>query len=357
MQKPKPRNFTTATTVASFLKGMEVTVFYFCMKHLAELAQGKSWTQSDKSPENIKFVSEAIIAFKDRKSPAAKRILGKTRDILFSDESRLLLARNPTMSSYFLTAYASLPAGYRTSAWTKLLKDMTSAFPLPEGDVPRFRMEELIFAKHKLFDESNADFDLREFIFNSAWLSRDQVYCFTHRVFYITDYGAHSYGSEVQYLNQFIEDKCFECYDRKDLDVLLELIICYQAFRNHDPEHLEFFKTLAFRLFKKNAGMLSIFEKNDEENFRKFYHQALLFILMTEEGSTASLSMRNHDFWRVLREMRLRRRFMQQLCKLHVIDTYRSFSNLAGYQHKGYYKHMLDRYAGSLKMAGVLELA
>ena len=97
---------------APSLEEMEATISHFCSEMLADLAQNQSWTRSPKLADNIKFLSEIIIAFKESDSPAAERILQKAQQILFSDEARLLLACNPTISSYLLTAYASVPVRY-----------------------------------------------------------------------------------------------------------------------------------------------------------------------------------------------------------------------------------------------------
>jgi hypothetical protein len=134
------------------------------------------------------------------------------------------------------------------------------------------------------------------------------------------------------------------------------MIICYQSFENHDLTYLRFFKILAFRVFKKNIAMLSIFERGSKENFRKFYHQALLFMLIISTAKTTRASMRRRDFWRAFREISLRRRFVRRLSRLHVTDTYKSFIELSEYRCAEYYKCMLERYSASLKIADILSV-
>jgi hypothetical protein len=343
-----------AGTGTSFLREMEATISRFCLRALGEIAKQKNWIRSGNFPHDMKFVAEVIVAFKERKSPIAKRILKAAHGVLFSDYARRLLACNPTSSCHFLTTYASLPARYRTSDWTEMLRALTTMFPIPQGDIPPYRVEELTFAGEKVFGRKQGKIDLEEFIFSTPWLTRDQVYCFTHRVFYITDYGFHPFDPPVRHLRQFIEDKCFDWYARKDLDVLLELIICYQALKQHDLQRLRFFKVLALRLFRKNAGMVSVFERNGEANFRKFYHQALLFMMLLGMDTRASFSMRGRDFWETYRDLSVRRRFVRRLCRLHVIDTYRGFVALAEQRDTAYYKCLLERYASTLKITEVL---
>ena len=218
-------------------------------KNRSELAS--EWHPSD----HLKFLSEAAIAYASANERAESEILDLAIARLFSEESKRFVACFPHAARHLISTLAYLPPKRRPPEWTRILKRLTRRFPQIAGDEVRYRAEELQTARRILGDAFQPRIDLSEFPLNGPWLDREQVYAFTHRLFYITDYCQRQLNQPAKYLLHFIEDAAVAAYLRKDLDVLLELTLCYSTIPAADPFAATFFERLAHRLYLRDGDM------------------------------------------------------------------------------------------------------
>jgi hypothetical protein len=145
----------------------------------------------------------------------------------------------------------------------------------------------------------------------------------------------------------------------KDLDVLLELIICYASLRSPNLSNLLLFLHLAFKLAERRKGISLMFERGCKNNFIRYYHQCFLFVLLlSSHGDRIRASMASEGSEAdTFRRLFVRQRFLRSLRKLDITRTFGNFIRLRDEPFGRYYRKLLDRHSKALVATGVVQSA
>jgi len=204
--------------------------------------------------ENFKFISEAIIATARIESPPARTLNFWLGDALLSPEMRAVLMRNPRSAVMYALPVTFLhdlpPRGARLLAMFDAVYGAGAARALHH---PQYRNLELEYVAsraggvrffHDPFDGIAASL---------PWMDRDQIYSLTHVHFYNSDFGVRqvSYHSPaLGILEALIARMAFG----GDVDVLLELLICYASTSGASADRLAFHDQLCLNAIETLCG-------------------------------------------------------------------------------------------------------
>jgi hypothetical protein len=305
--------------------------------------------------DHLKFVCEAIIAFKGGEDPDSQTILQLAGRLICSTDTRCALAVQPSTADYFLGAYVHLPGRLKEQNWNRVFEALAEQFPPIQADLPRYRIEEQAYTRRIAAGTAQApiSLDLDEFLGNAINLSRDQMYAFTHRIFYLTDYCRSSLRVTCEnrnHLEEHIRLQAFHCYIVNDIDIFLEYILCYLSLPNSVAEEANFLVVLLGRMLARDDNRRKLFTNLEEFNFTAYYHQAFLF-LMVMNHSAFNLEPRSFSLDRY-RRYQTRYRFLRELRRLNIVNV---FKMVASFDEGGYYRFLLERFSRSLKGSGLLE--
>lgn len=350
---------TSTATAASIILDIEAAVVDLNLRFLDTLTPSCILPSSDDTAESnsadrIKFLAEALIAFGTGGESDWGPVLPRVFKLLFSEEAKQMLTCFPHFANEYISIYAYIPPSMRSQGWTDLLIGLTKQFPPAEGDAPSFRIEEIEVAKSILRNSSRPKIDVSKFPLNGPWLTRDHVYAFTHKYFYITKYCEKEFDGRQEYIQPFIEDSIIRAYETNDIDVALELMLCYILFPKYDVKMLVIFENLAFRLFNSNMEMQETISKRLPDGFHKFYHQYFLLVMYRRARKTFGLNV-DGTFVdkKMLRDLFRRQRFVRNLQQLDVTRTFRSIFALRNDPWRKYYDALLRRHLQVLKVTEV----
>lgn len=303
---------------------------------------------------SLKFLLEAVIAFRHSKHFSSQKILSRLAALIMSDQSRRLLARNPYNASYFLSTYVFFPRAYKSAEWSRLLLTLTKTFPSNPSASPLFRLEEVKLARWMLTGGLRRKPDVSLFFNRSPWLDDEQMYAFTHQFFYLTDYGHSPLKKPSDECRSFIEDCFMLNLQRDNLDLMLEFLICYSACANRNPAVLQLFEFLTWRLFSRKPEMHVMPTPDDHHVFAKYYHQYFLAILYDSIDQKNTTQPHNTIEIRTEYLSLLRRnRLIVSISALNITKTYLYCARLQGLKVYKYYKSILSAQATAIKVTNV----
>lgn len=305
--------------------------------------------------DHLKFVCEAIIAFKGGEDPGSQTVLRLAGQLICSTDTRCALAVQPSTADYFLGAYVHLPDRLKEQSWNCVFKTLAEQFPPIQADLPKYRIEEQAFTQRIAAGTAQAALrlDLDEFLGNAINLSRDQMYAFTHRIFYLTDYCRSSLqlpDENGDYLEDHIKIQAFHCYIMNDIDLYLEYLLCYLSLPNSISEETNFLLVLLGRMLARDRNRRKLLLNPSRFNFIAYYHQAFLF-LMVMNHSGFNLEPRNFSLDRYRRYL-TRYRLLRELRRLNIVNVFKMVASL---EEGGYYRFLLERFSRALKASGLLE--
>ena len=195
--------------------------------------------------ENFKFISETILATSRVGGPGGAALNARLGEALLSDDLRAMLLRNPrsvVMYAMPITYLLAPPA--RAANVLGLFGRMHEAGCTRALHHPAYRNLEMDYIAARIAGGGFFHDPFAGVTVSLPWLDRDLVYGITHVHFYNTDFGARSvdYGAEVLAI---LEVLIAQAAHGGDVDVLLELLICYATTHGADAGRLAFHDGLA----------------------------------------------------------------------------------------------------------------
>ena len=192
-------------------------------------------------------------------------------------------ALNPSLSTWYLNAIAMLDGIFDMRQERRFAMSMAGFFGVLDEDAPAYRNEECKFLVALMNGERYRQGETslsKRFHF----YTRDQVYAATHLLFYRNNYGSklfHAEESEVV----AVEYLLFQAYREKNIDLMLELMISYQAIIGVDQARRATFDHLLCRLISRTPSFMLLLTQGDAKLFDDFHHQALLYLLYINSDS------------------------------------------------------------------------
>ena len=337
------------------LHSLRLSIAGHTYRELDRLSQiGDLWRSPDYT-DQLKFIAESIIAFKGREDAASLKVLALAKGLICSTDTRCAIAVQPSIAGYFFGAYVQLPTQLKEPGWDGVFAAAAAQFPPVEADLPKYRIEEQAYTEVLAAGASPAglELDLDEFVRNAASLSRDQMYAFTHRLFYLTNYCQSAFAGDTAYLAEHVRLQAFYCYVDNDIDVFLEYVLCYMSLRDCRRQEVGFLLVLLWRMLLRDRNRSKLILDPASFDFRAYYHQAFLFVMAAGHANFAwdeeSFSL---DSYRLYRS---RYRFLQKLRGLDIVDVYQIYASTIRPGDGGYYSFLLKRFARSVRLSGVLE--
>ncbi len=196
-------------------------------------------------PENFKFVSEAIIATARIGNDDALALNTRLGEALFSDSLRSVLLRNPrSVVMYAMASCFVVTPSSRTMAVIDLFARLHDAGATRALHHPAYRNLEMDYIAANARGDGFFHDPFVGIAESLPWLTRDHIYSLTHVHFYNSYFGARciSYPGNIL---PWLEILIARARHDGDLDVLLELLICYASTSGAQPAQLAFHDSLA----------------------------------------------------------------------------------------------------------------
>lgn len=307
--------------------------------------------QFEDAADGLKALCEAAIAFRHSQGVGGDTF-ALVAGLLLSDATHRMICRHPHSASHILSTYAYFPPHVWSRDWTDFLLKLSERFPSISASSPPYRHEEAKAARRRLLGRGPARSSFSEFVYNAPWLTRDQVYAFTHKFFYVSDYGKTTIRYGFRHAEVFIEDAMFHAWIRRDIDVLLELMICYASCAHPDGEVANLFERIVLRMLSRNRRMSEALWSGNGAEYQRFYHQYLLFVIYADvrRDNAAGSDARQRV---LLLDMTTRYRLGRSLRSLNVVRTLRLFGKMADHRSRAYYGEHLSRHLTALKIGRV----
>lgn len=237
--------------------------------------------------ENFKFISETILATTRIDGAAGAELNRRLGEALLSDELRAVLLRNPrSVVMYAMPMTFLLAPPVRAAGVLALFVRMHEAGCTKALDHPAYRNLEMDFIAARIAGAPFFHDPFAGVTVSLPWLGRDLVYGITHVHFYNSDFGVRVVdygGGSLDVLEVLIA----QATQGGDVDVLLELLICYATIKGADLERLAFHDLLA------REAILSLCMPGGDvprgDLFRERYHPFLVAALyLTARGAAFS---------------------------------------------------------------------
>jgi hypothetical protein len=224
--------------------------------------------------ENFKFISETILATSRIGSPQAAALNARLGTVLFSAELRAVLLRNPrSVVMYAMPATFLLSRSARAAGVLALFQRMHEAGGTKALHNPTYRNVEMDFIAARISGEHFFHNPFVGVTTGLPWFDRDLVYGITHVHFYNSNFGARAIDYPAGAL-AVLEVLIAQAAQGGDVDVLLELLICYATVTGASDERLAFHDHLA----SEAIAALCLHDGSVPEGdlFRDRYHPLLV---------------------------------------------------------------------------------
>lgn len=217
-------------------------------------------------PARLKFLSEALLAA-TVDGPESLQLRQRLSELLFTREVEAMLHANPLTLASFAIPLAYAPARQPLiPGLRQLYAAIHGSGALAMPSYPEYRNRELDFVAARLSGERYGHDPFAAVATSLPWMTRDQIYALTHIHFYNSDFGCHTvrYGAAVPAMLELL---VLLARARGDVDLMLELMICYASVEGGDP-------AIAARHHSWAADRIECFEGwlGDPERFAARYH-------------------------------------------------------------------------------------
>jgi hypothetical protein len=280
--------------------------------------------------KDLQLLSEVLICihFCQPKHPLTPALLSRLREIMLHRYTLQAVRLNPLLANWLLNAVALLQDHYDVTQERNFALELVDRFGLDTLDAPSYRLEENRYLFAKLKGERYTPTIDRTFERNFFRLSRDQVYAFTHLLFYVSDYGMSRYPCSPE--RRFaLEHLICDAYLKSDVDVMLELMLAYRACEQSEEKSLDLFEALLVKRIVNSPQLHHAMTEINSEHFRAYYHQCILALMYRRVRTDRSCNSIQLDRPRY-RALRASHQFHVSLCSGNYVKAAQKFTSLVG---------------------------